>query len=208
VGYALATVIFLVASVAVTGALPNGEIASSARPVAMAAGRTLGPAAGAIIGVAAIIAGDRDAERVDPDGGAHPASRRRATGSSSAGWGGAPALRHAARGADRGDGGVERHAPALLPEVAAGRVQLHRAAVGADDAHPPPVRRRRRADAGPPRPRALHAASGGGRTWVAPIAFAFVLYTVYGVGPEVVLWGFLILLAGTPLYIWFATRES
>jgi hypothetical protein len=35
-----------------------------------------------------------------------------------------------------------------------------------------------------------------------------VLYTVYGVGAEVVLWGFLILLAGTPLYIWFATRES
>jgi APA family basic amino acid/polyamine antiporter len=34
-----------------------------------------------------------------------------------------------------------------------------------------------------------------------------VLYTVYGVGAEVVLWGFLILLAGTPLYIWFATRD-
>jgi APA family basic amino acid/polyamine antiporter len=43
---------------------------------------------------------------------------------------------------------------------------------------------------------------------VAPIAFAFVLYTIYGVGAEVVLWGFLILLAGTPLYIWFATRDG
>jgi amino acid transporter len=44
--------------------------------------------------------------------------------------------------------------------------------------------------------------------WVAPVAFAFVLYTVYGVGAEVVFWGFLVLLAGTPLYIWFATRRE
>jgi APA family basic amino acid/polyamine antiporter len=43
--------------------------------------------------------------------------------------------------------------------------------------------------------------------WVAPVAFAFVLYTVYGVGAQVVLWGFLILCAGMPLYIWFATRD-
>src|SRR5262249_16168769 len=41
---------------------------------------------------------------------------------------------------------------------------------------------------------------------VAPIAFVFVLYTIYGVGPEVALWGFLVLLAGTPLYVFFATR--
>jgi hypothetical protein len=41
---------------------------------------------------------------------------------------------------------------------------------------------------------------------VAPIAFVFVLYTIYGVGAEVVLWGFLVVLAGTPLYIWFTTR--
>jgi hypothetical protein len=39
------------------------------------------------------------------------------------------------------------------------------------------------------------------------VAFVFVLYTVYGVGASVVLWGFLALMAGTPLYILFATRE-
>ncbi|MFL5540741.1 MAG: APC family permease, partial [Longimicrobiaceae bacterium] len=51
VGYALATVIFLVASVAVTGALPNAEIAASARPIAVAAGRTLGGWAETMIGI-------------------------------------------------------------------------------------------------------------------------------------------------------------
>jgi APA family basic amino acid/polyamine antiporter len=40
------------------------------------------------------------------------------------------------------------------------------------------------------------------------VAFVFILYTVYGVGAEVVLWGFLVLLAGTPLYIFFATRTG
>jgi hypothetical protein len=35
-----------------------------------------------------------------------------------------------------------------------------------------------------------------------------VLYTIYGVGPEVALWGFLVVLAGMPLYVWFATRGA
>jgi basic amino acid/polyamine antiporter, APA family len=43
---------------------------------------------------------------------------------------------------------------------------------------------------------------------VAPVAFVFVLYTIYGVGPEVALWGFLVVLAGMPLYVWFATRGA
>src|SRR5690349_7271437 len=55
-GYALATVIFLVASAAVTGALPNADIAASARPIAVAAGRTLGGWAEAMIGVCAMAA--------------------------------------------------------------------------------------------------------------------------------------------------------
>jgi hypothetical protein len=31
---------------------------------------------------------------------------------------------------------------------------------------------------------------------------------MYGVGAEVAMWGFLVILAGTPLYIWFKTRGS
>ena len=30
---------------------------------------------------------------------------------------------------------------------------------------------------------------------------------IYGVGPVVALWGFLAVLAGIPMYVWFVTRE-
>ena len=43
---------------------------------------------------------------------------------------------------------------------------------------------------------------------VAPVAFAFIMYTIYGVGAETALWGFLVVLAGLPLYVLFATRRS
>jgi basic amino acid/polyamine antiporter, APA family len=39
-------------------------------------------------------------------------------------------------------------------------------------------------------------------TTEASIAFAFVLWTMYGVGPESAMWGFLAIMAGTPLYVW------
>jgi APA family basic amino acid/polyamine antiporter len=42
---------------------------------------------------------------------------------------------------------------------------------------------------------------------VAPIAFLFVLYTIYGVGAETAFWGLLVVLAGTPLYVFFATAR-
>jgi APA family basic amino acid/polyamine antiporter len=42
---------------------------------------------------------------------------------------------------------------------------------------------------------------------VAPVAFLFVLYTIYGVGAEVALWGLLVVLAGIPLYVRFATGD-
>jgi APA family basic amino acid/polyamine antiporter len=35
---------------------------------------------------------------------------------------------------------------------------------------------------------------------VAVIAFVFVLYTIYGVGLSVILWGLVLMLAGMPLY--------
>jgi APA family basic amino acid/polyamine antiporter len=41
---------------------------------------------------------------------------------------------------------------------------------------------------------------------LALACFAFLLWTTWGVGAQIVFWGFLVLLLGTPLYIWFKTR--
>lgn len=41
---------------------------------------------------------------------------------------------------------------------------------------------------------------------LALACFAFLMWTTWGVGATVVFWGFLVLLVGTPLYIWFRTR--
>jgi len=43
---------------------------------------------------------------------------------------------------------------------------------------------------------------------VAPLAFVFVLYTVYGVGLEVALWGLAAILAGLPLYVGLRRRRA
>ncbi|HYW49872.1 MAG TPA: amino acid permease [Gemmatimonadaceae bacterium] len=39
-------------------------------------------------------------------------------------------------------------------------------------------------------------------TTEATIGFLFVLWTMYGVGPQTAMWGFLAIVAGTPLYAW------
>jgi basic amino acid/polyamine antiporter, APA family len=41
----------------------------------------------------------------------------------------------------------------------------------------------------------------------ATIAFAFVLWTMYGTGPATAMWGFLAVVAGTPLFVWLQ-RET
>ena len=41
---------------------------------------------------------------------------------------------------------------------------------------------------------------------VAMVAFAFVLWSMYGIGPTITRWAFLVILAGIPLYVWFKTR--
>jgi basic amino acid/polyamine antiporter, APA family len=57
IGYAIGTVVFLLAAVAVAGVLPNDVAASSARPIALAAERTVGPWGGLVIAIVAILAG-------------------------------------------------------------------------------------------------------------------------------------------------------
>ncbi len=41
---------------------------------------------------------------------------------------------------------------------------------------------------------------------LALVCFLFLVWTTWGVGAQIVFWGFLILLMGTPLYTWFKTR--
>jgi APA family basic amino acid/polyamine antiporter len=42
---------------------------------------------------------------------------------------------------------------------------------------------------------------------IALVSFAFLLWTTYGVGQEVIFYGFLVMMAGVPLYIWFRTTK-
>ncbi|HEX9937280.1 MAG TPA: APC family permease [Longimicrobium sp.] len=208
VGYALATVIFLVAAVAVTGALPTGEIAASPRPIALAASRTLGPAAGTFIGIAAIAAGigtlngwilmagripvtaARDGIFFRGLGRVHP---RFGTPHVALVVGTAVASTLLLLYFRQTLLGVFNFIVllsvllTLVPHLYAAAAELMLAR--RDPARYTPGERRR-----------AH--------WVAPVAFVFLLYTVYGVGGSVVLWGFLALLAGIPLYIWFATRAA
>ena len=206
-GYALATVIFLVAAVAVTGAVPNDVIASSPRPIALAAERTLGPWAGALIGAAAIVAGIgtlngwilmagripvtaandgiffRGLGRIHPRFGTPHVAL--VVGSSIAS---ALLLLYFSKSLLGVFNFIVLLAvlTTLIPHLYAAAAELMLAR--RDPARYTAAERRR-----------AHV--------VAPVAFVFILYTVYGVGADVVLWGFLILLSGTPLYIFFATRD-
>ena len=207
IGYAVATAIFLVAALAVNGVLPAGELASSARPVAVAAERTLGPAAGTFIGVAAIVAGvgtlngwilmagripvtaARDGLFFRPLARIHP---RFGTPHVALVVGTAVASALLLLYFSKTLLGVFNFIvllavlTTLIPHLYAAAAELMLAR--RDPERYTPAERRR-----------AHV--------VAPVAFVFVLYTVYGVGASVVLWGFLALMAGTPLYILFATRE-
>ncbi|MDZ4772140.1 MAG: amino acid permease [Planctomycetota bacterium] len=57
IGYVIGTAVFLLAALAVAGVLPNDVAASSARPIALAAERTVGPFGGYVIAIVAIAAG-------------------------------------------------------------------------------------------------------------------------------------------------------
>jgi APA family basic amino acid/polyamine antiporter len=56
IGYWVGTFVFLLTALAVAGSMPNATVAASARPIALAAEQALGPWAGTIVGFAAIAA--------------------------------------------------------------------------------------------------------------------------------------------------------
>jgi APA family basic amino acid/polyamine antiporter len=208
IGYALATLVFLLTATAVAGALPNEVVASSARPIALAAERALGPWAGAVIGVAAIVAGlgtlngwilmagripvsaAQDGLFFDRMARLHP---RFGTPHVALVTGTAVASAMLLLFFNRSLLGVFNFIvllavlTTLLPHLYAAGAELMLA-------------RRFPTRYTPAERRRAHV--------VAPVAFVFVLYTIYGVGPEVTMWGFLVVLAGTPLYIWLVTRPG
>ena len=206
IGYCLATLVFLLTATAVAGALPNEVVASSARPIALAAERALGPWAGTVIGIAAIVAGlgtlngwilmagripvaaAQDGLFFDRLARLHP---RFGTPHVALVVGTAIASAMLLLFFNRSLLGVFNFIvllavlTTLLPHLYAAGAELMLA---------------RRF------PARYTAAERRRAHVVAPVAFVFVLYTIYGVGPEVAMWGFLVVLAGTPLYIWLVTR--
>ncbi len=53
---------------------------------------------------------------------------------------------------------------------------------------------------GEPRPR-------GGAALVSVLAFVYAMFAIYGAGADTVFYGFLMLLAGLPVYVWLAVRK-
>ena len=207
VGYAVGTAAFLLGAVAVAGVVPNAELATSARPIAMAAERTIGTWAATIIGFAAIIAGLGTLNGWILMAGRIPVSAAR-----DGIFFPALARLHPRFGTPH----VSLIVATIIASLALGLyftdttlgvfdtiVQLsvlttlipHLYTAAAE------WMLRRRADDQP----------GSTPRWrtqiVAVIAFAFVLWSMYGIGPAITRWAFLVLLAGIPLYIWFKTRR-
>lgn len=207
IGYCVGTLVFLLMALAVTGALPNDAIASEeARPIALAAEKTVGSWAATVISLAGIIAGigtlngwilmaGRIPVTAAQDGifferlsRIHP---RFGTPHTSLIIGTAVASAMLFLRFDRSLLAVFEFIvllavlTTLLPHLYATAAELMLA-------------RRDRARYTPRERARAHL--------VAPIAFVFVMFTIYGVGPEVALWGLLVVLAGTPLFIWFKTR--
>jgi APA family basic amino acid/polyamine antiporter len=208
VGYALGTGVFLLAALATVGVVPTAELAVSPRPIALAAERAVGPWAGTVIGVVAIIAGTGTL-----NGWILMAGRIPVSAAQDGLFFARLATIHPRRGTPHVSlvAGTVVSSVMLIPLLgqqlldvfnfivvlavlttlfphlyaAAAELMLARR----DPGRYTPAERRR-----------AHI--------VAPVAFVFVLYTMYGAGAEAAMWGFLLVLAGLPMYVWFATKGS
>lgn len=47
-----------------------------------------------------------------------------------------------------------------------------------------------------------------GKITLALVAFGYSLWAIYGVGREVVFWGFLLLVVGIPVYVWIKCDQA
>ena len=207
-GFAFATLIFLVSATAVVGVLPNGVIATSPRPIELAVTQAIGPTAGFIVSIAAVAvsigvlngwtlmvgripysaAQDgiffRQLGRLHPRYGTPHVSLLAGTIIASALLG----LYFVKSLASSFEFLV------LLANLGTLFPYLYNAAAAL-------LLARRDPDAWP-------AAARRRMQLMAVACFAFLVWTTYGVGQEVVFWGFLVLTAGVPLYIWFKTTRA
>lgn len=202
IGYWVGTAIFLLLAIAVAGMLPNADVAASARPIALVAEQLFGPWGGTIIGIAAVAAAlgtlngwvlmsgriplsaAADGLFFRPLAAIHPRF-------------GTPAVALVV-GAAVASGMLVFYFSQTLLNVFNFVVLLavlltllpHLFAVAAEFV----LARRRPTDAAP------GEATHRGSRIIAAIAFVFVLFTIYGVGMRVILWGLTLVLAGIPLY--------
>lgn len=201
VGYAIGTVVFLAAATSVAGVMPNAAVAGSIRPMADAAARVAGSAGSTVILCAAVAAGlctlngwillsgripvsaAEDGIFFASLGRIHPRFR---TPHVALIAGGAIASAMLCLGLSRTL--LERFDAivgfsvflTLLPHLFTAAAAFFFA---------------RKDD------------EGARSRWVAGVAFCFSMFTIYGLGGETVLYGFLVCLAGLPLYVLFKTRR-
>ncbi len=208
IGYWVATVVFLLTALMVVGTVPTAELAVSPRPIALAMERTVGMWAAIGVGVAALgsnlatlngwvlmagripVTAAQDGLFFPPLGRLHP---RFATPHVAMITGtmipSALLLLYFSQSLLSVFKFVALLAilTTLLPHLYACAAELLLA--------------RRH-------PEHYDATSVNRVTIEASIGFLFVLWTMYGVGPESAMWGFLAIVAGTPLYVWLQRGTS
>ena len=204
-GYSLGTMVYLLVALAAVGVVPNAELATSPRPLAVMAERALGSWAGLVMAFAAIVGGlgtlngwtlmaGRIPLSAARDGLFFPAMARihpeRGTPHRALVLGTVVSSLMCLLYFSRTLLGVFNFVvllavlTTLLPHLFAAAAEL--LLVRRDPGRFAPAERRR-------------------TQVIAVIAFAFLLYTVYGAGADVVMWGFLVILGGMPLYVWLRT---
>jgi basic amino acid/polyamine antiporter, APA family len=202
IGYWVATLVFLLTALMVIGSVPTAELATSPRPIALAMERVVGPWAGIAIGIAALcsnlatlngwvlmagripVTAAQDGLFFPPLGKLHP---RFATPHVAMIVGtmipSALLLLYFSESLLNVFKFVALLAilTTLLPHLYACAAELLLARQ-----HPERYDKR----------------SVGRVTLEAGLGFVFVLWTMYGVGAETAMWGFLAIVAGTPLFVW------
>ena len=207
-GFALATLVFLVSASAVVGVLPNDLIANSPRPIELAVQQVLGLRAGWIVSIAAVAASIgvlngwtlmvgripysaaedgiffRQLARLHPKYGTPYVALYAGTTIASA-----LLLLYFDRSLLKAFTFL-----VLLANLGTLMPYIYNAAAAL-------MLARRDPEAWPLHVRVRMQA-------IALACFAFLVWTTYGVGQEIVFWGFLVLTAGAPLYIWFKTSGA
>jgi APA family basic amino acid/polyamine antiporter len=207
IGYAIGTLVFLGTAIAVAGALPNDVIAQSPRPIALAAAQASGRFGEVALSLAAIVAGVGTLNGWILMSGRIPVSAAE-DGIFFEGLARLDPRRRTPRAALLVGGIVSSSVLFLsLTQSLLGAFQFivqlavlttllpHLYTAAAELL----LARREPGKYSPSERRRAHV--------VAPLAFAFVLFAMWGGGAEVAMWGFLAVFAGTPLYAVFATRK-